>query len=77
MSDKKVLNKEQLRKVSGGTAVIKYICNECSNEIPADAEQIIDEIQTNLNDPTSMSARFLKRCPHCNKFVEYHTAFEQ
>jgi len=70
--DKKELNKEQLRKVAGGATIFKYICDECSNEIPADAEEKIDGIQTNLNDPTSVSTKFLKKCPYCNKYVEYH-----
>jgi len=70
--DKKELNKEQLKKVAGGSTVFKYICNECNNEIPAEAEEQYGEIQTNLNDPNSITAKLLKKCPYCNKFVEFH-----
>jgi len=72
MSENNKPNQEQLYKVAGGSVVIKYICDECSNEIPSDAEERIDSLQSNLNDPNSINAKVLKKCPYCDKFVEFH-----
>jgi len=70
--DKNELSREQLSGVAGGKLVFRYVCNECLNEIPADSEERVEGLSTNLNDPSFVESRFLKFCPFCNKFVEYY-----